>query len=84
MSQNPQLDLTKLNFVHPVVATDGNIISINEQGVPTLLFLQFRGQNGTSVEADAVAAVRLHNIQELKDLQRAITETIKKHETKEP
>lgn len=84
MNGTPQLDLSKLQYNQPVMATDGNIVSINDHGIPTLLFLQFRGQNGNSVEADVVSAVRLHNIQELKDLQKAIAETIEKHETKEP
>ncbi len=84
MDKTPHLDLSKLTYTHPVVATDGNIVSINEHGVPTLLFLQFRGQSGTSVEADVVAGIRLHSIAELKDLQRAISETIEKHEKKEP
>lgn len=66
------------------MASDGNVVSINDNGIPTLLFLQFRGQNGNAVEADVVSAVRLHNIGELKDLQRAIAETIEKHEKKEP
>ncbi len=84
MDGHPQLDLSKLHYSQPVVATDGNIVSINDRGIPTLLFLQFRGQHGTHVEADVVSAVRLHSITELKDLQRAIAETIEKHETKEP
>lgn len=84
MTPAPQLDLSKLNYIHPVVASDGNIVSINDNGIPTLLFLQFRGQNGTNVEADVVSAVRFHNINELKDLHRAISETIEKHENKEP
>ncbi|HSH55506.1 MAG TPA: hypothetical protein VK983_01615 [Candidatus Limnocylindrales bacterium] len=80
----PQLDLAHLTYNQPVMATDGNIVTINEHGVPTLLFLQFRGQHGPNVAADVVAGVRLHSIEELKDLHRAITETIEKHETKEP
>ncbi len=84
MDKTPHLDLSNLKYIHPVMASDGNIVSINENGIPTLLFLQFRGQTGPSVEADVVSAVRLHSINELEDLQRAIAETIEKHKTKEP
>jgi hypothetical protein len=36
------------------------------------------------LEADVVAAVRMHSIEELEQLQKAIGDTIKKHKNREP
>jgi hypothetical protein len=82
MNQNPN-DLN-LNYVTPVVSADGHVVLVSDQGVPSLLFFQARNQHEGHLHADVVAAVRLNNVKELKDLNKAIAETIKKHETREP
>lgn len=74
----------KLNYTAPVVTTDGHIIAVSDQGVPTLLFFQARDQHEGHVHADVVAAVRLSNVEELKNLSKAINETVKKHHDREP
>ena len=73
----------ELNYKYPVVASDGNTIIISENGPSTIVFFQVRKQSPSTVEADVVAAVRLHSIDELKQLQKAIEETVQKHETRE-
>lgn len=73
-----------LNYKKPVVASDGHTIFISDQGPATLVFFQMRDQSPGGVEADVVAAVRLHNIEELDALQKNIADTIKKHKTREP
>ncbi|HET9721525.1 MAG TPA: hypothetical protein VFP32_00655 [Candidatus Saccharimonadales bacterium] len=73
-----------LNYKTPVLATDGHTIFIAEQGPVTLVFFQAREQNAAGLEADAVAAVRLHSIEELQGLQKSIDEAIKNHKTREP
>jgi hypothetical protein len=73
----------ELNYKTPIVASDGNSIFIAEQGPATLVFFQVRGQDGQTVKADVVSAVRFHNLQELKQLQKSIEETIKRHESRE-
>lgn len=72
-----------LNYTVPVVASDGNSLFIAEQGPATLVFFQVRKQQGATVEADVVSAVRFHNLEELKQLQKSIEETIKRHESRE-
>jgi hypothetical protein len=74
----------QLNYKQPVVASDGNIVMINEQGIASLLFFQIRQQTDQETKADVVAAVRLTNLQELKQLQKVIGDTIKQHESREP
>ncbi len=73
----------ELNYQTPIVASDGNSIFIAEQGPATLVFFQVRQQAGQTVQADVVAAVRFHNLEELKQLQKSIADTIKKHESRE-
>lgn len=73
-----------LNYAVPVVTTDGNIIMISDQGVPTLLFFQGRQQHEGHLHADVVAAVRLNSIDELKSLSQSIDDTVKKHNSREP
>ncbi|MGH7157329.1 MAG: hypothetical protein ACREGG_04445 [Candidatus Saccharimonadales bacterium] len=73
-----------LNYTAPVVTTDGNIIMISDQGVPTLLFFQARQQHEGHLHADVVAAVRLNNIDDLKGLSKSIDDTVKKHNSREP
>ncbi|MDB5161472.1 MAG: hypothetical protein JWO96_852 [Candidatus Saccharibacteria bacterium] len=74
----------KLNYTSPIVIADGHIVAVNEQGVPTLLFFQARDQHEGHVHADVVSAVRLNNLEDLKNLSKAIDETIKKHQDREP
>ncbi|MDB5164120.1 MAG: hypothetical protein JWS12_738 [Candidatus Saccharibacteria bacterium] len=81
---NRPVDLSKLNFTVPIMATDGNIVQLTSENIPTLLFFQIRPQAGQGLEADVVAAVRLHSIEELKSLNKSITETIERHENREP
>jgi len=73
-----------LNYTSPVVTTDGHIVMINDQGVPTLLFFQARQQHEGHVHGDVVAGVRLNNIDDLKNLAKAIDDTIKQHKNREP
>jgi len=73
-----------LNYTVPVVTTDGNIVMISDQDVPSLLFFQGRQQHEGHLHADVVAAVRLNNLDELKNLSKTINDTIKKHDSREP
>lgn len=72
-----------LNYKVPIVAVDGQTVLISTAGPASLIFFQARGQAGPTLEADVVAAVRLHNLDELKNLQKLITDTITQHETRE-
>jgi len=73
-----------LNHVSPTVTTDGHVVMISDQGVPTLLFFQARQQHEGHVHGDVVAAVRLNSIDDLKSLTKAINDTIKTHLSREP
>ena len=73
-----------LNYTTPVVTTDGHAVLLNDQGIPTLLFFQTRQQHDDHIHADVVAAVRLNNQEDLKNLAKAINDTIKKHTSREP
>lgn len=79
----PQQDI-KLNHLSPTVITDGNVVMISDQGVPTVLFFQARQQHDGHVHGDVVAAVRLNSIDDLKSLSKSIDETIKQHANREP
>ena len=79
----PQNNL-QLNYLVPTVASDGNGIFISNDGdIPTLTFFQMRRQEGDKVFADVVASVRLGDIQDLKNLQASIAETITNHLSRE-
>jgi hypothetical protein len=78
------MENVNLNYTVPVVTTDGHIVIVNDQGVPTLLFFQARNQHEGHLHADVVAAVRLNSIGDLQTLQKAIADTIKKHKEREP
>jgi hypothetical protein len=78
-----QKDLN-LNYLVPTVSTDGHVVSINDQGVPFLLFFQARNEHDNHLHADVVAAVRLNNLDDADKLASAIKDTIKKHKTREP
>lgn len=82
MIEQPQ-DI-KLKYTSPVLTTDGNVVLINDQGVPTILFFQTREQHEGHFHGDVVSAVRLNNIEDLENLAKGIKETIKKHQTREP
>jgi len=73
-----------LNYTSPIVTTDGHVVMINDQGVPTLLFFQGRQQHEGHVHGDVVAAVRLNNLDDLENLSKAISNTIKEHKKREP
>jgi hypothetical protein len=79
----PQQDIN-LNHVSPTVVTDGHIVMISDQGVPSLLFFQARQQHEGHVHGDVVAAVRMNSLDDLKALAKAINDTIKTHQTREP
>jgi hypothetical protein len=83
---NKQLQPTNvdINYIVPTVAVDGNVIFINNENVPTITFFQARKQDGDKVSVDAVASVRFNNIDDLKNLQKAIEDTVSRHSTKEP
>ena len=73
-----------LRYATPVVSTDGHVVMISDQGIPTVLFFQGREQHEGHLHADVVAAVRLNNIEDLKNLSKAISDTVKKHSNREP
>ncbi len=73
-----------LNYTSPVVTTDGHIVMISDQGVPTVLFFQARRQHEGHVHGDVVAGVRLNNLEDLENLGKAITNTVKEHKRREP
>ena len=73
-----------LNYTTPIVTTDGHIVMVSDQGVPTLLFFQGRQQHENHLHADVVAAVRLNSLDDLKNLGKAIDDTIKKQKDREP
>lgn len=79
----PQNNL-QLNYLVPTVASDGNGIFISNDGnIPTLTFFQVRRQEGDKVFADVVAAIRMSDLQDLKNLQASIEETIRNHASRE-
>lgn len=71
-----------LNFKEPIVAMDGQNVTITDQGPVNLIFFQFRGETNEAVMADVVAAVRFHTLDELVGLQRLINDTIKQHKNR--
>ena len=74
----------QLNYLVPTVASDGNGVFISNDGnIPTLTFFQVRRQEGDKVFADVVAAVRMSDLQDLKNLQTSIEETIRNHTNRE-
>lgn len=73
-----------LRYSTPIVTTDGHVVMVNDQGVPTLLFFQSREQHDDHLHADVVAAVRLSNLDDLKNLSKAIIDTVKKQQSREP
>jgi hypothetical protein len=83
MDKQPQGDIN-LRYTTPIVISDGHVIMISDQGVPTLLFFQGREQHEGHLHADVVAAVRMNNIDDIKNLSKAIDDTVKQHKTREP
>lgn len=81
---NEQQQDINLNYTNPVMASDGHVIMISDQGVPTILFFQARQAHEGHVHGDVVAGVRLNNIDELKNLSKSINDTVKNHQTREP
>lgn len=74
----------QLNYLLPTVASDGNGVFISNDGnIPTLTFFQVRRQEGDKVFADVVASVRMSDLQDLKNLQASIEETIRNHTNRE-
>ena len=73
-----------LRYTTPVVTSDGNVVMISDTGVPTLLFFQAREQHEGHVHGDVVAAIRLNNIDDLKNFSKSIDETVKNYKTREP
>jgi hypothetical protein len=67
-----------------VVSSDGHVVMISDQGVPSVLFFQARQQHEGHLHGDVVAGVRLNNIEELENLAKAITNTVKEHKRREP
>lgn len=72
-----------LNYRKPIMAVDGNSIFVSEAGPVNIVFFQVRQETADEVNADVVAAVRLHSVEELRNLQRQINDTIKHHENKD-
>lgn len=72
-----------LNYLIPTVVSDGNVVMINDNDVPTLVFFEGRQQNGSELNADVVASVRLFGLSDLEALRNSIDETIEKHKSRE-
>ncbi len=82
--QPPNQGNLELKFLVPIVASDGNGIFISNDGdVPTLTFFQVRSQSDGKVFADVVAAVRMGSLEDLKNLQASIDETMRNHTNRE-
>ena len=79
----PQQDIN-LRYTVPLVVSDGHVVAINDNGVPSLMFFQGREQHEGHIHGDVVAAVRLNNIDDLKALSKAIDDTVKQHKNREP
>jgi hypothetical protein len=79
----PQGDVN-LRYSSPIVTSDGNVVMIGDQGVPTVLFFQAREQHEGHLHGDVVAAVRLNNLDDLENLAKSIRETIKNYKNREP
>ncbi|MDB5169167.1 MAG: hypothetical protein JWO41_523 [Candidatus Saccharibacteria bacterium] len=74
----------RLTHLVPTIASDGHGVFISSEGdIPTLNFFQVRSQDGDQVFADVVASVRMSNLQDLKNLQATIEETIRNHNSRE-
>lgn len=73
----------KLNYRKPIVAVDGQTLFISDAGPINLIFFQIREEKPQEVNADVVAAVRFHTLDELKNVEKLISETIKQHESRE-
>lgn len=73
-----------LRYLTPTVVSDGNVVAISDQGVPTLLFFQAREQHEGHLHGDIVAAVRLNNLEDLDNLAKSIKDTIKNYKEREP
>lgn len=73
-----------MKYTVPMVVSDGHVVAINDNGVPSIMFFQAREQHDGHVHADVVAAVRLNNIDDIKALAKAINDTVKQHQTREP
>lgn len=82
MSQ-PKNDIN-LRYASPIVTSDGNVVMISDQGIPTLLFFQAREQHEGHMHGDVVAAIRLNNLQDLENLSKSIKDTIKNYSDREP
>ena len=75
----------EINLKHlvPTVSTDGHAVVISDQGVPTLMFFQAREQHEGHVHGDVVASVRMNNLEDLENLSKSITQTVKEHKSRE-
>lgn len=73
-----------LRYTVPTVTSDGNVVMISDQGIPTVLFFQAREQHEGHVHGDVVAAVRLNNLEDLENLSKAIKDTVKNYKEREP
>ena len=82
--QPNQINFSDLNFTSPIVASDGTLVMVTQEGLVNLLFIQMRGEKNGQPHADVVAGVRLHNLEELKNLSKTLQDTIQKHENREP
>ena len=73
-----------LNLGIPGIATDGNAITIRENGETSIVFFQINPNedpNAEEIPANAVAHVRL-TLEQLNQLVDAIKKTIAEHEKK--
>ena len=83
MQPQVQMQYSDLKFSTPIMATDGNMIMVTDNNLVNILFFQMRMKDNGQPSAEVVSAVRLHNLNELKDFHRSIGDVIKQHESKE-
>jgi hypothetical protein len=75
---------TKMNYVTPVAVQDGNLISLNENGVGNLAFYQIRKVTGSHIdELDIVGSFHVANVQDLKNYRDTLTQVIDNYEKQE-
>lgn len=74
----------KYRYIAPIVAPNLFTVNIKRDGTSDVLFANATEEDAKTVKADVIAAVRLANLEALKNLKKVIESTIKEHEEREP
>ncbi len=74
----------KYRYISPIVAPNMFTVNIKRDGSSDVLFANAVEEDAVNVKADVIAAVRLANLDALKNLKKVIESTIKEHEEREP